>query len=316
MAVPRGVEPPTFGLGNRCSIFFAVQPRSDPGLTFYFQDTFRFFMTCISDGSLETGQHGGGGLSIYPGGVRPYFKRSKFFWHRCPVLPSCFHRLSLWKQKILLKEIRESLQMVAGAPEEIRTPDPQIRSLVLYPAELRALEPLAKTGPRQHGIAIDLVTYWQGLPLAALPAPARRASCRDARMWRAACTNNSLALSTHTLVRSAKSRAQYPRPPASRACPRAPACDRKHVFGTIPTPFAYMRTTSLCEEHRRFQALPLQALARSPRRGLRSTALSGIVMLKVAPIVPGTSRISPPCARTNSAAMARPSPVPPVRAAP
>src|SRR5262245_30529982 len=29
----------------------------------------------------------------------------------------------------------------AGAPEEIRTPDPQIRSLVLYPAELRARAP-------------------------------------------------------------------------------------------------------------------------------------------------------------------------------
>jgi hypothetical protein len=27
---------------------------------------------------------------------------------------------------------------ISGAPEEIRTPDPQIRSLVLYPAELRA----------------------------------------------------------------------------------------------------------------------------------------------------------------------------------
>src|SRR5262249_39460404 len=27
---------------------------------------------------------------------------------------------------------------MTGAPEEIRTPDPQIRSLVLYPAELRA----------------------------------------------------------------------------------------------------------------------------------------------------------------------------------
>ena len=27
---------------------------------------------------------------------------------------------------------------ITGAPEEIRTPDPQIRSLVLYPAELRA----------------------------------------------------------------------------------------------------------------------------------------------------------------------------------
>ncbi len=29
----------------------------------------------------------------------------------------------------------------AGAPERIRTSDPQIRSLVLYPAELRAPEP-------------------------------------------------------------------------------------------------------------------------------------------------------------------------------
>ena len=32
-----------------------------------------------------------------------------------------------------------------GAPGEIRTPDPQIRSLVLYPAELRAhTKPLAR----------------------------------------------------------------------------------------------------------------------------------------------------------------------------
>lgn len=30
-----------------------------------------------------------------------------------------------------------SFCMENGAPEEIRTPDPQIRSLVLYPAELR-----------------------------------------------------------------------------------------------------------------------------------------------------------------------------------
>src|SRR5690348_976326 len=29
-------------------------------------------------------------------------------------------------------------EITNGAPEEIRTPDPQIRSLVLYPAELRA----------------------------------------------------------------------------------------------------------------------------------------------------------------------------------
>ena len=34
--------------------------------------------------------------------------------------------------------IKVSLDYI-GAPGEIRTPDPQIRSLVLYPAELRAL---------------------------------------------------------------------------------------------------------------------------------------------------------------------------------
>ncbi len=40
-------------------------------------------------------------------------------------------------------------QMLTGAPEEIRTPDPQIRSLVLYPAELRALNSAA--GRPAHG---------------------------------------------------------------------------------------------------------------------------------------------------------------------
>src|SRR6476660_1533941 len=34
--------------------------------------------------------------------------------------------------------LHESWVLRGGAPEEIRTPDPQIRSLVLYPAELRA----------------------------------------------------------------------------------------------------------------------------------------------------------------------------------
>jgi hypothetical protein len=40
-----------------------------------------------------------------------------------------------------------------GAPEEIRTPDPQIRSLVLYPAELRALVTAAGLGPRNRALA-------------------------------------------------------------------------------------------------------------------------------------------------------------------
>jgi hypothetical protein len=41
-----------------------------------------------------------------------------------------------------------------------------------------------------------------------------------------------------------------------------------------------------------------------------------MVSRNVAPIVPSTKRISPPCARTNSAAIASPSPVPPVRVEP
>ena len=41
-----------------------------------------------------------------------------------------------------------SMERRNGAPEEIRTPDPQIRSLVLYPAELRvrAAVPLGLRG--------------------------------------------------------------------------------------------------------------------------------------------------------------------------
>src|SRR5262245_23599310 len=41
---------------------------------------------------------------------------------------------------------------LSGAPEEIRTPDPQIRSLVLYPAELRALDSAAgnRTAAQRH----------------------------------------------------------------------------------------------------------------------------------------------------------------------
>ena len=55
-----------------------------------------------------------------------------------------------------------------GAPEEIRTPDPQIRSLVLYPAELRArLAHRAESvpGPGKSGgnaaLAIGFGRHWQ-----------------------------------------------------------------------------------------------------------------------------------------------------------
>jgi hypothetical protein len=52
---------------------------------------------------------------------------------------------------------------LSGAPGEIRTPDPQIRSLVLYPAELRA----------RRVVAIDFDASWQGdgQAVVALPGP-------------------------------------------------------------------------------------------------------------------------------------------------
>src|SRR3972149_5956073 len=51
----------------------------------------------------------------------------------------------------------------------------------------------------------------------------------------------------------------------------------------------------------------------SLRQVCMSTAASGIAMRKVAPMVPSTRWMSPPWARTSSAAMARPSPLPPMR---
>src|ERR1700760_5044765 len=44
------------------------------------------------------------------------------------------------------------VDLASGAPEEIRTPDPQIRSLVLYPAELRARFSLGIWGLRPRRV--------------------------------------------------------------------------------------------------------------------------------------------------------------------
>ena len=58
-----------------------------------------------------------------------------------------------------------------GAPEEIRTPDPQIRSLVLYPAELRARMPLPGTRAAERRDS-----YRLRLPLARVTSLAARQS--------------------------------------------------------------------------------------------------------------------------------------------
>ena len=47
---------------------------------------------------------------------------------------------TVWQRKQKIRQPQKQLSdaMVFGAPGEIRTPDTQVRSLVLYPAELRA----------------------------------------------------------------------------------------------------------------------------------------------------------------------------------
>src|SRR5262245_43323525 len=64
------------------------------------------------------------------------------------VLPRCCPDSSRCQEGKNRAEILNRNQRVIGAPEEIRTPDPQIRSLVLYPAELRALAASKTEGPR------------------------------------------------------------------------------------------------------------------------------------------------------------------------
>jgi hypothetical protein len=63
----------------------------------------------------------------------------------CPTPTACQDAKN--RAEILIQN-----QIDIGAPEEIRTPDPQIRSLVLYPAELRA----------RRVVAIGFDTRWQG----------------------------------------------------------------------------------------------------------------------------------------------------------
>ena len=57
------------------------------------------------------------------------------------------------------RSIKYLTTLANGAPEEIRTPDPQIRSLVLYPAELRARFSLAFQGARPADAACDRDTF-------------------------------------------------------------------------------------------------------------------------------------------------------------
>ena len=63
-----------------------------------------------------------------------------------------------------LNSVKRRSSREDGAPGEIRTPDPQIRSLVLYPAELRA----------RRVLAIGFAAYWQASAAAAGRQGSRR----------------------------------------------------------------------------------------------------------------------------------------------
>ena len=98
----------------------------------------KFLQAAFQPGPCLDPPPGGGACPYTPVGAPPPCTRKVFSLRsRTPaskLLPQQRHL----EAKILMSEIHESLQRVAGAPEGIRTPDPQIRSLVLYPAELRA----------------------------------------------------------------------------------------------------------------------------------------------------------------------------------
>ena len=90
------------------------------------------------------------------------FRRARNYM-RTSLLPHCFQANAMWKHDGASHQKGCSYQVFNGAPERIRTADPQIRSLVLYPAELRALDSAAGNRPAGRGIAIVLTAYWQEL---------------------------------------------------------------------------------------------------------------------------------------------------------
>src|SRR5690606_18749383 len=65
------------------------------------------------------------------------------------------------------------LRVINGAPGEIRTPDPQVRSLVLYPAELRA-----RVKQKRNFAGVPAVPSISTIPAGRFPARAGQLSAR------------------------------------------------------------------------------------------------------------------------------------------
>src|SRR5262249_14478499 len=118
-----------------------------------------------------------GVLHILRGHLPPKFM-NKNFAEIAFVLPDCFHGAPAWKQKVILMQIDELIQRVAGAPEGIRTPDPQIRSLVLYPTELPAPWKIRVTLPNRFSQPLPSTTIFSlGFNLADVETISHNLNC-------------------------------------------------------------------------------------------------------------------------------------------
>ena len=83
---------------------------------------------------------------MVPGGFHPYVVQVSRCAEKACATPSPERvPVSRWRLALDMAAgpdvLRDCIEGKSGAPERIRTSDPQIRSLVLYPAELRAPVP-------------------------------------------------------------------------------------------------------------------------------------------------------------------------------
>ena len=129
MARPAGLEPTTAGLEGRCSIRLSYGRNADQSIAL--------------PSSLEL--VGVEGFELSTSSSQSW--RSTRLSYTPIVLSTPAESFSTSQNiKGAAAPFREF-----GAPGEIRTPDHQVRSLVLYPTELRAREPL--------------IIAWQGIPV-------------------------------------------------------------------------------------------------------------------------------------------------------
>ena len=97
-------------------------------------------MTGISDGSLETGRHGGGDLSIYPGGSKRSCVQQEIFFDYLGAVATSETNESISPELEVIRESAEVLRWCPGAESNHRHRDFQSRAL---PTEL----PGRRAGP-------------------------------------------------------------------------------------------------------------------------------------------------------------------------